>query len=103
MFKTWEEYLLINQLEISNIRVSDDQALVVVGISNKHSKHLMYLLLFRYWSKTTLPDFNFKTMCESRPLSDLEINQLRARTQKVINFLLQFHVKEDHINEGKTT
>jgi len=103
MFKTWEEYLLINQLEISNIRISDDQALVVVGISNKYSKHLMYLLIFRYWSKITLPDFNLKTMCGINPLTALEINQLRARVQKVLNFLLQFHVKEDHINEGKTT
>jgi len=103
MFKTWNDYLLINQLEISNIRISNDQNLIVVGISNKHSKNLMYLLIFRYWSKLTLPDFNLKTMCENSSLSAMEINQLRARVQKVLNFLLQFHVKEDHINEGKAT
>jgi len=78
------EGLLINQLEISNIRMSDYNE-VVVGIANKYSHGLMYLLFFQFDHPDIFPNFNYKVMLGSVQPTVLELNQLRARVLQVID------------------
>jgi hypothetical protein len=82
-----EDYLLVNQLEISSIRITGGRRFVV-GLSNKYDRKLMYVLFFYYWPNNELPDFSYKTLHGGSPLSVLEINKLRANVQNVLNSVL---------------
>ena len=94
IIKEWADYLLINQLEISSIRVTDDGQ-VVATLNNRHSRKLFYILLFKYWNHYTLPDFRYRSMHDGADLTASEVNKLRARTQQVLNSVLRLIHKED--------
>jgi len=92
--KVWEDYLLINQLEISSMQITDGDN-IAITLNNRHSHKLFYVLFFKYWSNGTLPDFKYRAMHDAANLTVLEVNKLRARTQQVLNSILQLIYKED--------
>ena len=75
--------LLINQLEISSVRIAGHNE-VVVGLSNKYSRKLMYIFIFLFSHPDIFPEFRCKTMPNSAILTVLELNKLRARVLQVI-------------------
>lgn len=101
IMKTWGDYLLVNQLEISCIRI-DDNDHIIVALNNKYSDKLFYVLFYNYWNYGTVPDFRWKAMHEGANLTDVEMNELKIKMQQVLRSVLQFKHKEESINEEET-
>jgi len=78
-----EDYLLVNQLEISSMTKRGQK--FIVALSNKYSQRLMYVLTFNYWCRLINPDFSYKAMHSGTPISVPEMTKLKNQVEKILD------------------